>query len=112
MSIKMAKEQSLSLNPTKISGTCGRLMCCLKYEQDCYEEFLRTTPKVGATVETPEGRGVVDEVNLLTGMLKVKLDKKPDVPLSINKSEVKLIRDGQIRVNREEIKALKKLEEN
>ncbi len=112
VSIKMAKEQSLSLNPTKISGTCGRLMCCLKYEQDCYEEFLRTTPKVGATVETPEGRGVVDEVNLLTGMLKVKLDKKPDVPLSINKSEVKLIRDGQIRVNREEIKALKKLEEN
>ena len=112
VSIKMAKEQSLSLNPTKISGTCGRRMCCLKYEQDCYEEFLRTTPKVGATVETPEGRGVVDEVNLLTGMLKVKLDKKPDVPLSINKSEVKLIRDGQIRVNREEIKALKKLEEN
>lgn len=112
VSIKMAKEQSLSLNPTKISGTCGRLMCCLKYEQDCYEEFLRTTPKVGATVETPEGRGVVDEVNLLTGMLKIKLDKKPDVPLSINKSEVKLIRDGQIRVNREELKALKKLEDN
>ena len=112
VSIKMAKEQSLSLNPTKISGTCGRLMCCLKYEQNCYEDFLRTTPKVGATVETPEGRGVVDEVNLLTGMLKVKLDKKPDVPLSISKTEVKLIRDGQIRVNREEIKALKNLEDN
>ncbi len=112
VSIKMAKEQSLSLNPTKISGTCGRLMCCLKYEQDCYEEFLRTTPKVGAYVETAEGRGVVDEVNLLTGMLKVKLDKKPDVPMSVNKSEVKLIKDGQIRVNRDEIKALRKLEEN
>lgn len=111
VSIKMAKEQSLSLNPTKISGTCGRLMCCLKYEQDCYEEFLRTTPKTGALVETPEGRGIVDEVNLLTGMLKIKLDKKPDVPLSINKSEVKLIRDGQIKVNREEIKALKNLED-
>ena len=112
VSIKMAKEQSLSLNPTKISGTCGRLMCCLKYEQDCYEEFLRTTPKTGAVVETPEGRGVVDEVNLLTGILKVKLDKKPDVPLSINKSEVKVIRDGQIRVNRDEIRALKNLEDN
>lgn len=112
VSIKMAKEQSLSLNPTKISGTCGRLMCCLKYEQNCYEDFLRTTPKVGATVETPEGRGVVDEVNLLTGMLKVKLDKKPDVPLSINKTEVKLIRDGKISVNKDEIKALKNLEDN
>lgn len=112
VSIKMAKEQSLSLNPTKISGTCGRLMCCLKYEQDCYEEFLRTTPKVGAYVETAEGRGVVDEVNLLTGMLKVKLDKKPDVPMSVSKNDVKLIKDGQIRVNRDEIKALKKLEEN
>lgn len=112
VSIKMAKEQSLSLNPTKISGTCGRLMCCLKYEQDCYEEFLRTTPKAGALVETPEGRGVVDEVNLLTGILKVKLDKKPDVPLSINKSEVKVLRDGQIRVNRDEIKALRNLEDN
>lgn len=112
VSIKMAKEQSLSLNPTKISGTCGRLMCCLKYEQDCYEEFLRTTPKTGALVETPEGRGIVDEVNLLTGMLKVKLDKKPDVPLSINKSDVKVIRDGQIRVNRDEIKALRNLEDN
>ena len=112
VSIKMAKEQSLSLNPTKISGTCGRLMCCLKYEQDCYEEFLRTTPKAGALVETPEGRGVVVEVNLLTGILKVKLDKKPDVPLSIDKSEVKVLRDGQIRVNRDEIKALRNLEDN
>ena len=87
-------------------------MCCLKYEQDCYEEFLRTTPKAGALVETPEGRGVVDEVNLLTGILKVKLDKKPDVPLSINKSEGKVLRDGQIRVNRDEIKALRNLEDN
>lgn len=112
VSIKMAKEQSLSLNPTKISGTCGRLMCCLKYEQNCYEDFLRTTPKVGAYVETAEGKGVVIEVNLLTGMLKVKLDKKPDVPLSVNKAEVKLIKDGQIRVNREEIKALRGLEDN
>lgn len=112
VSIKMAKEQSLSLNPTKISGTCGRLMCCLKYEQSCYEEFLRTTPKVGAYVETAEGRGVVEETNLLTGILKIKLDKNPNAPVTVNKSEVKLIKDGQIRLNRDEIKALKSLEDN
>ncbi|MBQ9948351.1 MAG: stage 0 sporulation family protein [Oscillospiraceae bacterium] len=112
VSIKMAKEQSLSLNPTKISGTCGRLMCCLKYEQNCYDDFLRTTPKVGAYVDTEEGRGHVEEVNLLTGMLKIKLDKKPDVPLSVNKSEVKLIKDGQVRISKDEIKALKNLEDN
>lgn len=111
VSIKMAKEQSLSLNPTKISGTCGRLMCCLKYEQNCYEDFLRTTPKVGAYVETPEGRGSVQEVNLLTGILKVKLDKKPEVPLVVNKDEVKIIKDGKIKIDREELKALKNLEE-
>ena len=67
VSIKMAKEQGLSLNPTKISGACGRLMCCLKYEQDAYEDLLRITPKVGAIVQTGEGRGKVTEVNLLTG---------------------------------------------
>lgn len=112
VSIKMAKEQSLSLNPTKISGTCGRLMCCLKYEQSCYEEFLRTTPKVGAYIESSEGKGFVIENNLLTGMLKVKLDKKPDVPITINKDDVKVIKDGKVQVNKDELKALKKLEEN
>ena len=111
VSIKMAKEQSLSLNPTKISGTCGRLMCCLKYEQNCYEDFLKTTPKAGAYVETADGKGVVQEVNLLTGVLKIKLDKKPDVPLVVKKDEVRVIKDGRIQVNRDEIKALKKLEE-
>ncbi len=111
VSIKMAKEQSLSLNPTKISGTCGRLMCCLKYEQNCYEEFLRTTPKVGAYVETVEGRGRVCETNLLTGILKVQLDKNPDAPIAVNKSEVKLIKDGQVRISKDEIKALKGLED-
>ncbi|MEG0541435.1 MAG: stage 0 sporulation family protein, partial [Angelakisella sp.] len=75
VSIKMAKEQGLSLNPTKISGTCGRLMCCLKYEQEAYEDLLKTTPKAGAWVSTPEGKGVVNEVSLLTGVLKVHLDK-------------------------------------
>ena len=74
VSIKMAKEQGLSLNPTKISGACGRLMCCLKYEQDTYEELLKVTPKQGAIVKTPEGTGSVEYVSLLKGLVKVKLD--------------------------------------
>ena len=111
VSIKMAKEQGLSLNPTKISGTCGRLMCCLKYEQNCYEEFLRTTPKVGAYVETAEGRGRVCETNLLTGILKVQLDKNPDAPIAVNKADVKLLKDGRVQVSKDEIKALKGLED-
>ena len=78
VSIKMAKEQGLSLNPTKISGTCGRLMCCLKYEQNAYEDLLRHTPRQGTTVQTPDGRGVVTEVSLLTGMLKVALENSPN----------------------------------
>ncbi|MGI6403737.1 MAG: PSP1 domain-containing protein [Oscillospiraceae bacterium] len=75
VSIKMAKEQGLSLNPAKISGTCGRLMCCLKYEQAAYEDLIKSTPKVGTHVQTPEGRGVITEVSLLTGNLKVALEK-------------------------------------
>ena len=111
VSIKMAKEQSLSHNPSKISGTCGRLMCCLKYEQDCYEELLKITPKAGALVETAEGRGVVEDANILTGMLKVKLDKSPDAPpISVKRDDVKVIKDAKIRVNRDEIAALKGLE--
>lgn len=112
VSIKMAKEQGLSLNPVKISGTCGRLMCCLKYEQDAYEHLLRHTPKVGAIIETKDGRGEVIENNLLTGMLKVKLDRHPDAAPSVfHRKEVKLIRDSQIKVNREEIEALKEIED-
>ena len=80
VSIQMAKEQGLSLNPTKISGSCGRLMCCLKYEQDVYEELNKLSPKVGAVVMTPEGRGVVTDSNILTGKVKVRLDKNPDSP--------------------------------
>ena len=109
VSIKMAKEQSLSLNPTKISGTCGRLMCCLKYEQDGYEELLRITPKQGAIVETPSGRGVVTESNTLTGKLKVRLnDTEAESPFM--REQVKVIKDSVIRVNKDEIKALKDLE--
>ena len=80
VSIKMAKEQGLSLNPTKISGSCGRLMCCLKYEQDVYEKLWRVTPRAGAVVNTPDGRGLVTEVLLLQGKVKVRLDKAPDSP--------------------------------
>ena len=96
VSIKMAKEQGLSLNPTKISGTCGRLMCCLKYEQEAYSSLLRITPRQGALVNTPEGRGTVVEVNLLTGALKVRLEKSPDSPpIAIHRDDVKVIRDGK-----------------
>lgn len=77
VSIKMAKEQSLSLNPTKISGICGRLMCCLKYEQDTYEEVREYLPKVGALVETSEGKGEVVESSVLYEKVKVKMDS-PD----------------------------------
>ena len=99
VSIKMAKEQNLSLNPTKISGICGRLMCCLKYEQEAYESLIRITPKVGANVSTPEGRGVVQETNLLTGSMKIVLDKNPDVPKTFHRDQVKTIRDHQNRGN-------------
>ena len=111
VSVKMAKEQSLSLSPTKISGTCGRLMCCLKYEQEAYEHLLRVTPKYGAIVETPEGKGTVVENNLLTGMLKVRLEKRPEAaPLVINRKQVKLVRDGKIKVEKQELDALKDME--
>ncbi len=110
VSIKMAKEQGLSLNPTKISGTCGRLMCCLKYEQDGYEELLKITPKVGAYVKTPSCKGYVDEVNLLTGKLKVKPEKDKEMAFYINRDEVEIIKDSEIKLNRDEIKALKGLE--
>jgi hypothetical protein len=69
----MAKEQGLSLNPTKISGACGRLMCCLKYEQETYEDLMKSSPKTGARVETPDGMGTVVSVALLRGMVKVRL---------------------------------------
>ena len=72
VSIKMAKEQNISLNPSKISGNCGRLMCCLKYEQDVYEEKLKRLPKIGAVVKTEEGTGEVASVETLKEVLRVK----------------------------------------
>lgn len=111
VSIKMAKEQGLSLNPTKISGTCGRLMCCLKYEQDSYEYLLKTTPKVGAVVKTHDGKGIVTEVNILKGTLKVSLENNPDAaPKTYNRREVKVLKDAKIKLSSEEIEALKDIE--
>ena len=111
VSIKMAKEQSLSLSPVKISGTCGRLMCCLKYEQEAYEHLLRVTPKNGAIVDTAEGRGTVIDFNLLTGMLTVSLEKKPDAaPIIVNRHSVKVIKDTQIKVDKKELEAFKGIE--
>lgn len=112
VSIKMAKEQGMSLNPVKISGTCGRLMCCLKYEQEAYSELLKTTPKIGAFVITPDGKGTVVDQNIIKGILNVSLQKNPDAPPKAYKvGEVKLIKDAQIKVNKDEREELKKLEE-
>lgn len=79
VSIKMAKEQGLSLNPVKISGSCGRLMCCLSYEQNAYEYLSRITPQQGSVVRTPDGEGVVAEVNLISGKLRVKVEGLAEV---------------------------------
>lgn len=92
VSIKMAKEQGLSLNPTKISGACGRLMCCLKYEQETYEELLKVTPKQGSLVQTPDGNGTVEYVSLLKGLAKVKLEDEDEKTLKEFKvSDIKVL---------------------
>ena len=95
VSIKMAKTQSLSLNPTKISGTCGRLMCCLKYEQDAYEDALRRMPKAESFVLTPDGPGNVSDVNLLKETVNVRLDDKNEQPRTYRNSEVWVLRNGK-----------------
>lgn len=112
VSIKMAKEQGLSLSPVKISGTCGRLMCCLKYEQEAYTSLLKKTPKVGAIVNTPEGRGLVVENNLIARTLKVKLNNTPDdvAPKTFTVKQCKLVKDGYIKIDKKEIEQLKGLE--
>ena len=112
VSIKMAKEQGLSLNPVKISGTCGRLMCCLKYEQEAYTDLLKKTPKVGAIVNTPDGKGLVVENNLIARTLKVKLNNTPpEAPAkTFNVKQCKIVKDGYIKVDKEEMEKLKGLE--
>lgn len=95
VSIKMAKTQNLSLNPTKISGTCGRLMCCLKYEQEAYEHLLKGSPKMDSFVETPDGAGTVIGVNILREQARVRLDDTPDSPKTYHNTEIRVVRSGK-----------------
>lgn len=115
VSIKMAKEQNLSLTPSKISGNCGRLMCCLKYEHEVYEDKLSRLPKVGAIVKTDEGEGIVDSIEILNEKLRVKFkDKEGFYYKKYNASEIKVIKDvednNNLNVDKESLKELKELE--
>nr|QGT51285.1 stage 0 sporulation protein [uncultured Firmicutes bacterium] len=96
VSIKMAKEQGLSLNPTKISGVCGRLMCCLQYEQEAYEAALKEVPRVGTTVSTDDGTGVVTETNVLKRTMKVRIEKPEGTTFGqYTVDEVTVLRGGK-----------------
>ena len=95
VSIKMAKTQNLSLNPTKISGTCGRLMCCLKYEQDAYEDLVKRAPRMDSFVETPDGVGTVSSVNLLREKVNVRLEDDPETPKCYHNCEICVVRSGK-----------------
>ncbi len=97
VSIKMAKTQNLSLNPTKISGTCGRLMCCLKYEQGAYEDAVKRCPKQESFVECPDGVGTVSSVNLLREQVKVRLEDSTEQPKSYLTQEIRVVRPGKGR---------------
>ncbi|MBQ1234064.1 MAG: stage 0 sporulation family protein [Oscillospiraceae bacterium] len=114
VSIKMAKEQGLSLNPTKISGTCGRLMCCLKYEQQGYRDFSKITPKVGSVVKTPDGTGTVIEANVITGSLKVSFAPKGSnamaAPKTFHRDDVTVISAAKQKPEQYD-KQLKELED-
>lgn len=119
VSIKMAKEQSLSLNPTKISGTCGRLMCCLKYEQDAYEDLLARTPNPGAVVDTPMGRGTVSATQLLKGIVQVRLASEQDTVVNEFKvDDIVIIKNANQTKPKDkseeaaDMRALKELEKN
>lgn len=112
VSIKMAKEQSLSLNPTKISGTCGRLMCCLKNEQDAYEDLLRRTPAVGSIVSTPDGKGNVTNTNLLKSLITVAIEKDDEKIIKEYKlDEIKIIKKVNVKIDDADEKELKGLED-
>ena len=112
VSIKMAKEQNLSLNPVKISGNCGRLMCCLKYEQSTYEEMLKFVPRVDAVVRTPDGKGTVVDNNVLSGLVKVKIDGEDGSVVNVyDARDVVVIKAASVKLTAEELKELKKLEE-
>ena len=115
VSIKMAKEQGLSLNPTKISGCCGRLMCCLRYEHEAYEAVLMKMPKVGALVSTADGQGIVMETSVLKETVKVKLDNENEPDLKVyHVDDIKVIQDGvtqQEELDIEDLETLKELED-
>ncbi len=116
VSIKMAKEQNLSLTPSKISGACGRLMCCLKYEQEVYEEKLSRLPKVGAIVKTEEGEGIVEGVETLKELLKVKIEDEDGTKIKkFDVRDVQIIKDveepEEDNIDENDLKELKKLEE-
>lgn len=98
VSIKMAKEQGLSLNPSKISGACGRLMCFLKYEQDTYEELLKKLPRHGALVKTPDGNGIVESVSVLKEKVKVSVGEEKERTIKeYNASEIKVLKNTKHR---------------
>ncbi len=101
VSIKMAKEQGLSLNPTKISGSCGRLMCCLNYEQNSYEYLNTITPHVGSTVKTEQGVGTVVDVNLITGNLTVKPKGDEGIPYKTNRKYAKILSSKKTKKDEE-----------
>lgn len=113
VSIKMAKEQNIALNPAKISGNCGRLMCCLRYEQEAYEEKLKKLPKVGAIVKTEDGEGTVDSIEILKGIVRVKIkDGEDTFYKKYPASEIKIIKNIESKeMNQEERENLKELEE-
>ena len=123
VSIKMAKEQSASLNPSKISGNCGRLMCCLRYEQNVYEEKNKKLPKVGAIVETEDGKGTVSSVSALKEEIKVQFEDEDGKHFKNYKaSDVKVLKnpksskesenlDSEELENLKELEKLEKLEE-
>ena len=97
VSIKMAKTQNLSLNPTKISGTCGRLMCCLKYEQDAYEDLIKNSPKLDSFVDTPDGRGTIVEIELLRQRVKVRLEEQSETVVTHRNEEIAVFRSGKAK---------------
>lgn len=97
VSIKMAKTQNLSLNPAKISGTCGRLMCCLKYEQEAYEDLIKTSPKAESFVDTVDGRGTVVDTNLMAQTVRVRMEKDPEEIRSYKNCDVCVLRNGKAK---------------
>ena len=116
VSIKMAKTQGLSLNPAKISGACGRLMCCLKYEQEAYEDAVKRLPKNESFVETPDGAGTVTAVDVLKETVKVRLEEAPESPQVYAGIELNVIRNGKgrrpegyVAPPREELEKLRKV---